>query len=179
MTQPAEQLPENILLLPEVAAGTAHDEEAPEQRLKIGKPWIVGYFPSEVLAQGPSGLLSGQSDMAYVSFDEGAMATGVTFAGPETGELLGEIQDLRERVAALEHKVDELKTSTTEAEVIVLRTITSDRARQEIMELFHSGETLFYSDIAQRLRIDLATVVEICEELRDAGEIEVDAADTS
>ena len=56
-----------------------------------------------------------------------------------------------------------------------MRSITRDQAKQEILELFQSGETLFFSDIAKRLNIDLPLVVEICQELREEGEIEVDA----
>ena len=41
--------------------------------------------------------------------------------------------------------------------------------------MFQSGETLFYSDLATRLRLDLPWVVEVCQELEQEGEIEVHA----
>ena len=64
-----------------------------------------------------------------------------------------------------------LKASVPGEEVIVLRTISRKQAKREIKELFQSGETLYYSDIAERLRIDLPLVVEICQELGSEGEI--------
>jgi DNA-binding MarR family transcriptional regulator len=92
-----------------------------------------------------------------------------------TMNLPAEIEQLRARVAALEQEVSQLKASPSDEQVIVLRSITRDQAKQEILELFQSGETLFFSDIAKRLNIDLPLVVEICQELREEGEIEVDA----
>ena len=55
-----------------------------------------------------------------------------------------------------------------------MKTVDKDQAKAEILELFRSGETLYYSDIARRLRLDLPLVVEISQELMEAGEIEVD-----
>jgi cell division protein FtsB len=86
-----------------------------------------------------------------------------------TMNLQAEIEPLRARVAALEQKVSQLKVSPSDEQVIVLRSITRDQAKQEILELFQSGETLFFSDIVQRLRIDLPLVVETCQELHEEG----------
>ena len=58
-----------------------------------------------------------------------------------------------------------------EAEVIVLRTISKEQAKREALELFRRGGPLYYSDVARMLRIDLATAVEICEELIAEGEV--------
>jgi Mn-dependent DtxR family transcriptional regulator len=71
--------------------------------------------------------------------------------------------------------VSQLKAPPSDEQVIALRNITREQARQEILKLFQSGETLFFSDIAERLRIDLPLLVEICQELYEEGEIEVDA----
>ena len=87
-----------------------------------------------------------------------------------------EVGLLRARVKALEGEVALLKSALPVDEVIVLRTIERDQAKQEILELFRSGETLYYSDIARRLRIDLPLVVDFSEELLEAEEIEVDDA---
>ena len=84
-----------------------------------------------------------------------------------------EIDKLRTRVAALEAQVARLEANSAE-QVIVLREITRDEARAEIAELFRGGETLYYSDIAERLRIDLETVVAICRELQEEGVVRVD-----
>jgi hypothetical protein len=94
---------------------------------------------------------------------------------PAGAKLSTEVERLKVKVAALEQEVAQLKASASEEPVIVLRSITREQAKGEILELFQSGQTLYYSDIAQRLRLDLPLVVEICQELRDAGEIEVDA----
>jgi hypothetical protein len=83
---------------------------------------------------------------------------------------------LKAKVAALEQEVAQLKAALPEEPVIVLRSITREQAKQEILELFQSGETLHFSDIACRLHLDLPLVVEICQDLRAEGEIDVDAA---
>ena len=92
-----------------------------------------------------------------------------------TATLSSDVERLKAKVAALEQEVAQLKASASDEQVIVLRNVTKAQAKQEILELFQSGEMLFYSDIAQRLKLDLPLVVDICQELRDAGEIEVDA----
>ena len=46
-------------------------------------------------------------------------------------------------------------------------------AKKKIMELFSSGRTLYYSDIAQELGLELKLVVDICEELQSQGMIAV------
>ena len=62
----------------------------------------------------------------------------------------------------------------SEEKVIVLREITAEEAKAEIIELFATGETLYYSDISERLRIDFDMVVDICRELQQEGAIGVD-----
>lgn len=57
--------------------------------------------------------------------------------------------------------------------VIVLREISKDQAKSEIKDLFAKGKTLYYSEVAEKLRLDLQTVVEICNELQQNGEIEI------
>ncbi|HEV2381205.1 MAG TPA: dCTP deaminase [Terriglobia bacterium] len=53
---------------------------------------------------------------------------------------------------------------------VVLRAITRQQAKAEILELFkNSNETLFYSDVAERLSLDLELVVELCNELENEG----------
>lgn len=57
---------------------------------------------------------------------------------------------------------------------VVLRSISRDQAKEEILDLFQK-ETgpHFYSDVAQRLNLDLELVVELCNELEKAGQIGV------
>ena len=61
-----------------------------------------------------------------------------------------------------------------EEKVTVLREISREQAKQEIQQLFSSGRTLFYSDIAEELRLDLELVVDICRELQGSGEVKID-----
>ena len=44
----------------------------------------------------------------------------------------------------------------------------------EVLELFRQKKRLFYSDIAEALRLDFATVIKACEELKRQGLIEGD-----
>lgn len=83
-----------------------------------------------------------------------------------------EIGALKARVAVLEEQVARLEEDS-EIKVIELREITKDEARAEIVDLFATGETLYYSDISERLRIDLEMVVEICHQLQDEDVIYV------
>ena len=76
-------------------------------------------------------------------------------------------------MAALEKRVTRLEEHS-EQKVIVLREITAEEARTEIVDLFATGETLYYSDISERLRIDFDMVVDICCELQQEGAIGVD-----
>jgi len=48
-------------------------------------------------------------------------------------------------------------------------------AKQKIERLFKKGKTLWYSDIAEILGLNLKLVVKICRELVEEGKIEVDA----
>ncbi len=57
--------------------------------------------------------------------------------------------------------------------MLELREIPKDEARKEIAELFSQGQTLYYTDIAEQLQLDLQLVVEVCNELQSRGEIEV------
>ena len=82
-------------------------------------------------------------------------------------------EELQERVDALERELADLKNQVLEEEVIMIRTISREEAKQEILGLFESGETLFFSDIAKRLRLDLPLVVEICQELLEEGKVGV------
>lgn len=79
----------------------------------------------------------------------------------ETGTLTARVAELEERVARLEENSVE--------NVIDLREITRDEAKDEIINLFATGEILYYSDIAIRLQLDLEMVVDICHQLEEDG----------
>ena len=88
-------------------------------------------------------------------------------------EMQTEIDQLSDRVATLEEQIETLEAASLEG-AIVLRTITREDAESEIIALFAAGETMYYSEISERLGIDLPMVVEICQELQKRGEIGID-----
>ena len=107
--------------------------------------------------------------LASVAFDRNVLHSNL----PRTiHEMQTNIEELERRVAELEETVQHLDY---EEEVIELRSLTREQAKEEILDIFQSEDTLFYSDIAKRLGIDLQLVVEICQELEEEGDIEVDA----
>lgn len=66
-------------------------------------------------------------------------------------------------------KLVEHITSYQTESTIVLRSMDRKQAMKEIEDLFKKGETLYYSDIAGQLGLDLEVVVEICNELENKG----------
>jgi DNA invertase Pin-like site-specific DNA recombinase len=87
----------------------------------------------------------------------------------ENSLLRREIEQIKQRLAELERKMPKEK-------VIVLREISREQAKQEIQQLFSRGRTLYYSDIAEELRLDLQLVVDICRELEENGEVKVEGS---
>ena len=89
--------------------------------------------------------------------------------------LLDEVASLRERVTFLESELARIIESSA-LEVIELREVSREQAKAEITDLFDETEVpLYYSDIMERLGIELELVVEICQELIDEGVIGLDA----
>ena len=82
---------------------------------------------------------------------------------------------LRERIRAVEERLTNIEATIPEERVIILQEISKEEAKEEIRNLFSTGRTLYYSDIAEELRLDLEMVVEICNELQESGEISIDA----
>ena len=82
-----------------------------------------------------------------------------------------EYMALQQKIEKLEKRIAELEAKE---KVIVLKEITREEAKEEIRQLFASGRTLYYSDIVIELKIDLETVVDICNELQKDKEISVD-----
>ena len=76
--------------------------------------------------------------------------------------------DEHSETGTLTARVPELEENSVE-NVIDLREITKEEARDEIIDLFATGEILYYSDIAFRLRLDLEMVVDICHQLKEDG----------
>jgi len=113
----------------------------------------------------------------------------IGFKGHALTDVLKGFEDIREAmkgVAALTQKIEAMQKFNDGmlAEIrklvehivgqrtttIVLRELSHKEARQEILELFQSNPgPLFYSDISERLRLDLEQVLEITTELENEG----------
>ena len=89
-------------------------------------------------------------------------------------ELETTLQEANGRISSLEKDFEAMKSAQSK-KIIVLRSIDREEAKREISEVFETGATHYYSDIAARLSLDLSLVVELCQELIDEGEVEVDA----
>jgi hypothetical protein len=58
----------------------------------------------------------------------------------------------------------------------VEKDMTKNELTQAIRKLFSNGQTLYYSDIAEQLDVALKSVVDVCRELQEKGEIGVDTS---
>ena len=93
----------------------------------------------------------------------------------ENTQLRIENYALRERIRAVEERLANIEATIPKERVIILREISKEEAKEEMRNLFSTGRTLYYSDIAEELRLDLEMVVGICNELQESGEISADA----
>lgn len=91
----------------------------------------------------------------------------------ENTQLRMENYALRERIRAVEERLANIEATIPKERVVILREVSKEEAEKEILELFAQGQTLYYSDIAEQLGLDLRLVVEICNGLQSKGEIEV------
>jgi len=99
------------------------------------------------------------------------------FGGSEPADvlyLMEENASLRQEIEQIKQKLSELEERIPEERVIILREISKEEAKEEIRQLFLNGRTLYYSDIAEELGLDLKLVVDICHELQESGEIGID-----
>ena len=94
----------------------------------------------------------------------------------ENTQLRIENYALRERIRAVEERLANIEATIPKERVIILQEISKEEAKEQIRNLFSTGRTLYYSDIAEELRLDLEMVVEICNELQESGEISIDAS---
>jgi hypothetical protein len=91
----------------------------------------------------------------------------------ENAQLRTENYVLREQIRAIEERLASIEASISKDRIVVLREITRDAAKAEIARLFSEGRTLYYSDIARELQLDLELVVDLCNELINEGEISI------
>ena len=93
----------------------------------------------------------------------------------ENWQLQSEVHALRRSLVDIQARLSQLEDAVPSFKLVVLRQVTRDEAKSEIRQLFRSAETLDYEDIVEKLQIDLELVVDICQELIEAGEIGPDA----
>jgi len=89
-------------------------------------------------------------------------------------ELRTQVTKLTEQVNRLEKILGEMSKrmesmQTSSEDVMVLRSITRDEAKKEILDLLDKSDKLYYYDIAEALRLDLEEVVQIMSELESEG----------
>ena len=89
--------------------------------------------------------------------------------------LLKEVNHLKELVTSLTTRLTELEreVEVTKAaqpdDIIVIREISKEQARKEIIESFESGEPLDQADLADTLSLEISLVIEVCNELIEEG----------
>ncbi|MCK4223826.1 MAG: hypothetical protein KAX39_01515 [candidate division Zixibacteria bacterium] len=95
----------------------------------------------------------------------------------ELNQLIEENVRLRQDINSLLGKLSQLITLIREnysdkaENLIVLREVPKRQAKKEIVQLFQKCGSLYYSDIAEQLRLDLELVVDLCSELEKEGKI--------
>jgi len=92
----------------------------------------------------------------------------------ENMQLRNENLVLREAIHRIEDRLAGIEASLPKENVIILREISREEAEKEILKLFTTGKTLYYSDVAQELKLDLELVVNICNKLQKQGQITID-----
>lgn len=97
-----------------------------------------------------------------------------SFGPADLLDLVRENASLRQEMEQIKQKLSDLEDRVPKEKVIVLRELPREAAKQEIRRIFSDGRTLYYSDIAEELKIDLELAVDICHELQESGEIKID-----
>jgi hypothetical protein len=92
-----------------------------------------------------------------------------------TNQAITEIikKETTHRFELLEDRIKKIEASIPKQKTIILREVTREEAKSEIEQLFRKSNILYYSDIAEKLRIDLELVVDICEELVKEGKVKI------
>lgn len=136
------------------------------------------------IAAQEAGTKAGEADKAtkaaIKAFRQAAQESALK-AIRETAEAKKIVRRLKKHEASLVYRIDSLEkrfsnieASLPSEKVIILRKVSKEQAKKEIRKLFSESNTLYYSDIAERLGLDLELVVDICNELQRQGKIKVD-----
>ena len=89
---------------------------------------------------------------------------------PGVERLKKQVAILSARVAELERELESARNTESD-NIIVLRDITKEQARKEILEAFRVREPLDYVDLADTLTLDLSLILEVCDDLMEEGVI--------
>lgn len=134
---------------------------------------------------------------AFVSSEEEGMGGGLEDATIEVEHvgshrtidfsrvLFSFVKVVREEIRSMEERMNEridrsineliekrnIKEGGATEEVITLRSIPREQAKEEIMELLDKSDKLYYSDVAEALKLDLELIVELVEELEAEGKV--------
>ncbi len=84
------------------------------------------------------------------------------------------VLELEDKVKTLENKFQNISKLLEDTdEIIELRNVSYDQAREEIARYFreHDGEEIGYEELVEELRIDPGMVVRVCDELMKEGKI--------
>jgi DNA-binding IclR family transcriptional regulator len=87
------------------------------------------------------------------------------------------LSSMNENTAAIKELVarsGEVSTVPYAGSTESVRKLSVKAAADEILDLFKRSEILYYSDIAERLKMGLRTVVDACQLLEEQGMIDVD-----
>ncbi len=139
---------------------------------------IAGSQNDELISSGTSMAILGEKAnlLSHIQF---ILASGIPSSSDlleqENMQLRNENLILRDTIRKIEERLTNIEASLPSEKVIILRELSKEDAKDEIKKLFSSGKTLYYSDIAQQLGLDLELVVDICNELQEQGEITIDA----
>ena len=96
-------------------------------------------------------------------------ARGRKFRPRSRADILKEVDHLKDLVASLTIRVAELEQEATDNDVIILREISKEQAKEEIIQALEAGEPLDQADLSENLSLDLPLVFEACNELIAEG----------
>lgn len=149
-------------------------EKLPEQFV-ASDPTTPGENVDSIFTETLRGLIMGSSTWApSVSAPAAFHTLIIRNVLGSTGERETQPELLRRNLHDLEKKIEAVEAKLQkgqEERVIVLRSISKEEAKQEILALFQDGQVHDYGEIAETLRLDLQTVVDLCNELEKGGVI--------
>lgn len=151
----------------------------------LGEPLLAASQSKSSARQMTADFTKSSSTVTATRLSDEDASTGVVFQ--PTLFLLGDSQDIveiKKMVSTLSGEVEALRTAIASLTTQIsgkpdeqdaeTRNISIEEAEGEILQLFrdHRGADLYYSDIAETLNLDFATVIEACKRLQATGTIQ-------